>query len=493
MDTAQMSANDSQLVDLSCREIEDFMLKDFNASDHESSKNMTREAYILLNRLPYCEPKPYPTAEGIEKWIIVIILISFLIFGLIGNCLSATIMFRRSRRGLSSYFYLALLAITDVCVLYTGCLLFLLDILFGYHPQIQSQFLCRLAFYIQHLVTCISAWLIVAVTFERFIVVRYPFQSIRLCRMHVAYSISIIIFLFFSSYAAHYFFTVDILHVDLRTDEGYHPDQPICDTKVHRKLLSFIDLCLYSVIPSILILIFNILIIIAMFHALKKRRDYLQANSYTPTLNSSPRNKNKSSSTIRTQFLRSRSAESSPAIRSHSQTNKQRIYRDPVNNKMVEQDQKQNTNQKTLLDPTSATGIRLTCLLLLISFIFVVCTLPISIRPLIVDYLPSFKSTKRWRITQDCLTLLMFLNHAINFVFYCLTGRAFRSECRKLLCSLWFFKGIHISCTASQDSNKYQPYHHQQLVPVDRNRYIIPRQQQQQQQRINPVIKGVQI
>ncbi|CAF4137189.1 unnamed protein product, partial [Adineta steineri] len=57
MDTSQMSENDSQLVALSCREIEDFMLKDFNALDYESSRNMTREDYVLLNRLPYCEPK----------------------------------------------------------------------------------------------------------------------------------------------------------------------------------------------------------------------------------------------------------------------------------------------------------------------------------------------------------------------------------------------------------------------------------------------------
>ncbi|CAF3979480.1 unnamed protein product [Adineta steineri] len=414
------------------------MLKDFNALDYESSRNMTRETYILLNRLPYCEPKPYPTTEGIEKWIIVIILIGFLIFGLIGNSLSARIMFRRSRQGLSSYFYLALLAIADICVLYSGCLLFLLDILFGYQPQIESKFLCRLAFYIQHLVTCISAWLIVAVIIEHFIVLRYPFQSIRLCRMHIAYAISIIIFLFFSSYAVHYFFTVDILHVDLRTNEGYHPDQPICDTKNHRKLLSFIDLCFYSVIPSILILIFNILIIIVMFHAIKKRRDYLQANSYIPTEDTSQKNKNKSSSTISTQFFRSRSAESSSADRPYSQTN----------NEMTEQ----NINQKNLFNSTSATRIRLTYLLLLISFTFVVCTLPISIRPLIVDYLPSFKSTKRWRITQDCLTLLMFLNHAVN---------------------------IHILRTTGQDSNEHQPYHHQQLVPIDQNQYILPRQQQQ--------------
>jgi hypothetical protein len=45
-----------------------------------------------------------------------------------------------------------------------------------------------------------------------------------------------------------------------------------------------------------------------MFHAIKQRRNYLQANSYTPTTDISQRNKNKTQSTIRTQFFRSRSA-----------------------------------------------------------------------------------------------------------------------------------------------------------------------------------------
>jgi hypothetical protein len=70
-------------------------------------------------------------------------------------------------------------------------------------------------------------------------------------------------------------------------------------------------------------------------------------------------------------------------------------------------------------------------------------------------------------------------------VLYCLTGRTFRSESRKLLYNLWIFKGIRITCTTNPDSNKHQHYH-QQLVLIDRNHYIHP----QQQQRNNPTIKG---
>lgn len=39
--------------------------------------------------------------------------------------------------------------------------------------------------------------------------------------------------------------------------------------------------------------------------------------------------------------------------------------------------------------------------------------MPISIRLIIADYLPEEKSTTRWQLTQLCLTLLMFFNHAV--------------------------------------------------------------------------------
>lgn len=302
-----MNASVLQMLNsASCQDIEDF-IKDLNASEYES-QNMTLDEYVSFLRSPHCEPKPYPNAQGFKKWIITIIILLFLIFGLIGNSLSATIMFRRSRRGLSSYFYLALLAIIDICILYTGGILFLFEITFNYHPQLQSNLLCRLSFYVQHLFTYMSAWLIVAVTFERLMVVRFPFQSIRICRIRVAYTITTIIFFFFSIYTAHCFYTMKLFHINLQTDTGYHPNYLVCDLTIHPHIVSFIDLCFYSVLPSIIILIFNILIIKTMFHAIQQRKNYFQANSYTPTTDVSQRNKNKSPSTNRTQFFRSRSA-----------------------------------------------------------------------------------------------------------------------------------------------------------------------------------------
>jgi hypothetical protein len=80
-------------------------------------------------------------------------------------------------------------------------------------------------------------------------------------------------------------------------------------------------------------------------------------------------------------------------------------------------------SQQILFDSTSATGIRLTCLLLIISFIFVLCTLPISIRALIADFFPKSKSSTPWQITQLCLTILMYLNHTVNDIYFFLFSK----------------------------------------------------------------------
>ena len=411
-----------ELSQTTCLELNDF-LKHHNFSS-DGSGNTTREAITAAFYLNYCTPTPYPGLQGITKWIVTIISVVFLIFGLIGNILSATIMHRRARRGLSSYLYLALLALADICVLYTSGLLFLLEIAFDYHPLLQAPIFCRVGFYLQHLFTYISAWLIVAVTFERFVVVRYPFQSILVCRMRVAYTVTLLIFLFFFIYTAHCFFTFDIIQFPIHTEHGFHPNYLICDLTMYRRLLPFLDLCFYSLIPSILILIFNTLIIFTMFYAIKQRRYYLQAGSYLPTTDACPRNlnvKTKSSSSTRTPFFRSRSAgkfirsheripasslprvESTPAARSF--TSHRRSYRTRLNRTPV-----QPKSRQILFDSTSATGIRLTCLLLIISFLFVFCTSPIPIR----HFFPENRSTMRWQITGLVLHLLMYFNHTVG-------------------------------------------------------------------------------
>lgn len=68
----------------------------------------------------------------------------------------------------------------------------------------------------------------------------------------------------------------------------------------------------------------------------------------------------------------------------------------------------------------------------------------------------------------------------INFALYCLTGRAFRRECRKLLGDLWRLKDVHISCIINPKPDKHYHYH-QQMTLTNRTRIILPQKYQQEQ------------
>ena len=100
------------------------------------------------------------------------------------------------------------------------------------------------------------------------------------------------------------------------------------------------------------------------------------------------------------------------------------------------------------------------------------------------DFIDVFESYSKHLFRLDRLENLGFFFLKVNFVFYCLTGRAFRNECRKILCGLWALKDFHISCTLNPHTDK-QPHYHQQMLLTDRNRIMIsPQQQQLQQQRM---------
>lgn len=291
-----------------CKELLELLSSVNTSSPDPDNVDNYPSIYEYFNSL--CSSTHYQGIEGLKRKFFIVILSCLLIFGLVGNILSAIIMFKRSSRGLSSYFYLGYLAIMDVCVLYSGCLSFFLEIGFKIDIKLISDFNCQIISFIQHLSTYISAWLIVAVTFERFIVVRFPFQSIRICRVRVANIISLSITILFTLYSIHGFFTIRIHETYIRTQKIFDQNFRICELLTYPELFSTIDLCLYSVAPSLFIIVLNSLIIYTMFYAMKQRRNFLQASSGIRTTDTYQRQlegKNRSTSSVRSPFFGSRS------------------------------------------------------------------------------------------------------------------------------------------------------------------------------------------
>ena len=72
-------------------------------------------------------------------------------------------------------------------------------------------------------------------------------------------------------------------------------------------------------------------------------------------------------------------------------------------------------------------------MLVVVSAAWLLLTTPYAVFTLAV---PEFSTDRQTRATQALLRtvcfLLMYVNHAVNFVLYCLTGRKFRAELRDM-------------------------------------------------------------
>ncbi|CAL1539999.1 unnamed protein product, partial [Lymnaea stagnalis] len=90
-----------------------------------------------------------------------------LILGTLGNLFSFIILRRKQMLKVSSYLYLATLAVVDTCVLYCGLLRLWVRELAEMDLQNSSDLACKVIVTFSYVTADISAWLITAVTVER--------------------------------------------------------------------------------------------------------------------------------------------------------------------------------------------------------------------------------------------------------------------------------------------------------------------------------------
>jgi len=80
---------------------------------------------------------------------------------------------------------------------------------------------------------------------------------------------------------------------------------------------------------------------------------------------------------------------------------------------------------------------RVTFMLLVVSIAWILLTTPYAVFTFCV---PNFSADARTRATQKLVYnvcfLMMYVNHAVNFFLYCVTGRKFRVELREMLVSI---------------------------------------------------------
>lgn len=120
------------------------------------------------------------------------------IVGITGNILSLLVLKTRRFRNKSYSHYLCSLAVFDSLVLLDK-LIHRIDSLLtitGHHGVFESfgDALCKIQNFVEHVCYLMSSWLVLCMTLERFIAVKFPFKKDTLCRSRNAVTVILIVF-----------------------------------------------------------------------------------------------------------------------------------------------------------------------------------------------------------------------------------------------------------------------------------------------------------
>ncbi|KAH3793947.1 hypothetical protein DPMN_147475 [Dreissena polymorpha] len=187
----------------------------------QTNENVDLRGDILGNFSEYME-----SDRNLQLYVPPILLV----LGTVGNFLSFVIMSRNMFK-ISTYSYLALLAIMDSFVLYIGLLRMWISH-FAVDIQIMSNWMCKLVTFVGYVSSVTSVWLIIAVTIERFIAVKFPLKAKRMCNVVRARMVILSITLATCLLNSHIFWTVELRSHDINGTLSYK-----CDASLDHVLL----------------------------------------------------------------------------------------------------------------------------------------------------------------------------------------------------------------------------------------------------------------
>ena len=334
--------------------------------------------------------------------------ITFLVVGLITNLISAIIYSKKKMRKSSYSVYLLALAIVDLFVILNGnsrlvLMSFLEDtnynsrntsdeanIFKGYDIRETSIVVCRLHMFFTYYSLELSSCILCLLSIDRFFGIVLALKAFRFNRSSIAHKV-ICITVFLLAFINLHFLIGMGYHHPANSSELDNKTSLFNSTIIQRvkceanpnnayyfgvwRVYFFFDSIVYSIIPFLIMITCNVFIIAKIVKSRVRSKQVIRA---------------------KTKILTS----------SHSTS------------QIVK-----NTNSML------ATEKRISIILVGISFSFLILTTPVFIIEQLNDLYPH---DYNWDIILACSYMLMYLNHVINFFFYCLTGPKFRNEVKKL-------------------------------------------------------------
>ena len=181
--------------------------------------------------------------------------------GTIGNILSLIIMCTKKIRSSTTSLYLRVLAVVDLTILYTGLLQLYIKNFTGYDIRLGSRMACKFQMFYGYFILQFNSWLIVTVTLERLFAVIFPHKCKQIFSKNNACWGLLIKLLSIIGLNFHFFVTYDLLVIS---------NKPVCapTSEPYRMFMidtwPWIDFCIDSLVPFILILMSTVIIIVSI-------------------------------------------------------------------------------------------------------------------------------------------------------------------------------------------------------------------------------------
>ncbi|KAL8596487.1 hypothetical protein ACOMHN_044025 [Nucella lapillus] len=325
------------------------------------------------------------------------IYVPFLVsVGLVFNSLCFVTFVFTSLRTTSTCVYMAAIAVLDSIVLVHALCVMVRRYLGQTIFYMGSNWTCGFQFFLFYFTVHLDVLVLLAMTVDRFIVVKFPLKAQSMCTPKTA--IKVIAGLGIFSFALNFqiFFNRRLVPSG-NVDDPLRCWYPAGDiNNFMEKIYTIIDASIYSFIPFISLLTLNILIIRQLSQAQKFSKQFTE-------------NRNKA-----------RSVEPKTDVVSST------AYGQMDGNK----DGGRGTVKK------STTNTNINVMFLLVSFTFLLLTSPIVIVLMYGrrSWQPKTSVERaKFRLTLACVDNIMYSNHAINFLLYCISGRRFRQELGRIV------------------------------------------------------------
>ncbi|ELT88851.1 hypothetical protein CAPTEDRAFT_190663 [Capitella teleta] len=180
----------------------------YNESDDVVGDHNTEDSYFY---------EWHETAELLATRNIVLYISPVcLFFGTFGNFISMIAMSKLCVEAFSTCAYLAILGLADWFLLYTRCgnewLLELTGKDISQTLMLYSQSICKVYPFVFNFILHLSKWLLVAVSIEGLIAMKYPQKALTMCTLSKAKAVIILLTVLLVCVNVHYFWTFELLN-----------------------------------------------------------------------------------------------------------------------------------------------------------------------------------------------------------------------------------------------------------------------------------------